>query len=390
MAAASRCRRATSWNHVMATATRSLLLSPGPTNVHDDVRRALLEPDTCHRETAFLDVLERLDTNLVDVLGGCDTHAAIPFVASGSGANEAVISSIRGRLLVLVAGPYSERLIAMAECVGIEVTALRFDPMLGVDIQRVEEAVAQDDRITHLFVVHCETTTGVVAPVHELGRLCQEHEILLAVDGISTVGAQPLHLQRDGIAFCVVSANKGLESVPGLSFVLARLDVLAALDGVSRSYYFDLHAQWRSLRDARQTRFTMATQLVHAAAAAVDRLRDEGYDQRVARYRRLRARLVEGLVARGLTVVPIPADRVSNLYVLLEQPGSISYAELHDALLDQGVTIYTDVSTVARGRLTLATMGAIDEADIDHFLELFSAVLDEPEPNRKAAQVQSA
>jgi len=366
----------------MKPGPRNLLLSPGPTNVHDDVRQALLGPDACHREAGFTEVLRQLNEDLVAVLGGRGTHACVPFAASGTGANEAIMASLTGRVLVLVAGPYSERLVTMATRLGIDVVTLRFDPLSGIAVDGVEDALRRDDEVANVFAVHCETTTGVMAPLTQLGTVCRRSGVVLAVDGISSVGAHPIDLERDGITFCSVSANKCLESIPGLSFVLARVD---RLHDTSRSYYLDLFGQWRSLEESGQSRFTMPTQLVQAAAVAVRRLVAEGYGQRVARYSRLRARLVDGLVERGIRLVAIPPDRVSNLYVLVEQPGGLSYAELHDGLLQHGITIYTDVPTQRRGHLALATMGAIGNDEIDRFLEALSSVLDARSTPRLAA-----
>ncbi|HXA16691.1 MAG TPA: aminotransferase class V-fold PLP-dependent enzyme [Thermoanaerobaculia bacterium] len=361
-----------------------LLFNPGPTNVHDDVRRALLAPDTCHREEEFAAVVAGLNEDLVRVLGGEGTHASIPFVSSGTGANEAILSSIYGRLLVLVAGTYSERIVQVAQRLGVEPETLAFPPLAGIDAAAVDAALDGRTGITHLFVVHHETTTGVIAPLRDLGEICRRRGILLAVDGISSVGAHPFHLQRDHVAFCSLSANKCLESIPGVSFVLARLDVLETLP-VSRSYYFDLAEQWRSLMNSGTTRFTTATQIFRAARLAVRRLVEEGYEHRVARYAGLRLRLLEGLAGLGFVPVPIPSSKESNLHVLVHQPPGISYAELHDGLMERGITIYCDAATIERGHLFFATMGAIDQTDVDHFLQALRDVLEEHTMRREQA-----
>jgi len=361
---------------------RPLLFNPGPTNVHEEVRQALLVPDTCHRESEFAAELGGLLDDLVTVLGGAGTHACVPFVSSGTGANEAILAGIRGRLLILVAGHYSARILAMAHRLGVQADAIEFDPHGGIDLRAVERACAARSDLTHVFAVHHETTTGVLAPLHELGALCARRGLLLAVDGISSVGSHPFHLQRDRVDLCSLNANKCLESVPGIAFVLARLEVLESLVGCSRSYYFDLHAQWLSLRESGLTPFTTATQLVSAARLAVRRLVAEGYDARVARYARLRRRLLDGLLAVGLSPVPIPPDKASNLHVLIHQPAGLTYAQLHDELLDRGFLIYSDRATIERGHLILATMGAIDESEVDLFLAALACVLRERLPAR--------
>lgn len=369
--------------------TRRLLFNPGPTNVHDDVRRALLAPDTCHREKEFAEVLAALNDDLIRVLGGHGTHASIPFVSSGTGANESILASIRGKLLVLVAGRYSGRIAAMARRLGVATETLEFPPLEGVDVATVESVLAAGKGITHLFVVHLETTTGLTAPLRELGELCASRGVLLAVDGVSSVGAHPFDLQRDHVAFCSLNTNKCLESIPGLAFVLARVDVIETLDGQSRSYYFDLYEQWRCLKESGTTPFTTPTQVVRAARVGVARLLAEGYEQRVARYAFLRTRLLDGVVRLGLSPVPIPAGRESNLHVLVHQPPGPSYAELHDAMLARGIVIYSDQATIDRGHVFFATMGAIDEAEVDYFLFALGEVLHELAPHDEHVNVSA-
>jgi 2-aminoethylphosphonate aminotransferase len=365
---------------------RRLLFNPGPTNVHDDVRRALLAPDTCHREGEFTALLAALNEDLISVLGGQGTHVSIPFVSSGTGANEAILASIHGTLLVAVAGPYSERIVVIARRLGVPTETVEFAPLDGVDAATVAHVLSGRNDIGHLFVVHHETTTGVIAPLRQLGELCASRGVLLAVDGISSIGGHAFHLERDHVAFCSLNTNKCLESIPGLSFALVRRDVLESLQDRSRSYYFDLHAQWRCLQERGETRFTTATQLVRAARVAVSRLVAEGYDRRVARYARLRRRLLEGLVRLGLSLVPVPEDKASNLHVLVHQPAGLSYAELHDALLVRGIVIYSDRATIERGHLFFATMGAIDESEIDYFLRALGEVLGERVPQERGGK----
>jgi 2-aminoethylphosphonate-pyruvate transaminase len=246
--------------------------------------------------------------------------------------------------------------------------------------------------ISHLFVVHHETSTGLMAPLHELGELCASSGVLLAVDGISSVGGHPFHLQGDNVAFCSLNSNKCLESVPGLAFVLARRNLLETLRDVSRSYYFDLYGQWRSLVEDGEPSFTMATQVVRATRLAVARLIAEGYDHRVERYARLRRRLLEGLIELGLQPVPLPADKVSNLQVLVRQPPGLTYAELHRALLARGIFVYSDRAAIERRQLCFAPMGAIDETEVDYFLGALAESLSEraTQGRRRRLAIQSA
>lgn len=356
---------------------RTLLFNPGPTNVHPDVRNALLAPDMCHREAEFSKVLTTVTDNMVRVLNGEGRHGCIPFVASGTGANEAVLAAVHGRLLVLVAGRYSERIVSIAHRLQVPTERLDFPPLEGVDVEKVEERLARDPGITDLFVVHHETTTGVLVPLRELGELAARHRARLLVDGVSSIGGHPFDLVRDNVAFCTVNSNKCLESVPGLSFVIGRTDEIRRTKGRSRSFYFDLHQQWERCAFDRKPPFTAATQLFFAMEVALQRLIAETYDGRVCRYRALRERLVCALTALGLRLVPLPAGRQSNILTLLYLPQGVAYQALHDKMLERGITIYSDQGTIERGMFFLATMGALTAEDVDYFVDHFASALAE-------------
>jgi 2-aminoethylphosphonate-pyruvate transaminase len=141
-------------------------------------------------------VLSSMNDDLVRILGGRGTHECGPFVSSGTGANEAILNAVDGPLLVLVAEPYSQRIAAIAGRAGRPASrhTLEFPPLDGVDIETVARALAARPEVSHLFVAHHETTTGVLAPLHELGELCAARQLLLAVDGISSVGGHSFDL----------------------------------------------------------------------------------------------------------------------------------------------------------------------------------------------------
>jgi 2-aminoethylphosphonate-pyruvate transaminase len=348
---------------------RHLLFNPGPTNVHPDVRAALLAKDLCHREAEFTDVMRRVGDRMVRLLNGAGSHHCIPFVASGTGANEAMIAAVDGKMLVLVAGRYSERLADIAARLKVPHERLIFPPLPGVDLNTVEWALRRDSSITHLCLAHHETTRGVLAPLREIGRLARQFGVRVMVDGVSSIFGHEFDLQEDNIAFCTVTANKCLESVPGISFVIGRVEEFERTEGKSRSYYFDLHQQWDRCQRSGKPPFTVATQQFFAADAALDRLEAEGCDGRARRYRRLRDRLGEGVGRLGFELVPIPEEQRANILTLLRLPPGVSYRALHDRMLEAGVTIYTDQGTLGQGMIFFATMGALDESDVDYFLQ---------------------
>ena len=350
------------------------LFSPGPTNIAEEVRLALLADDVCHREPEFCELLLQTCVDIARVAGGDTDYQATPFFASATGCNEAILSSIRGDLLILVAGRYSKRVAAAASQLGIFHRTLSFDSLTGIDMELVaREALANS--YSYMFVVHNETSTGVLAPLCELGAFCREQGIELIVDGVSSVGAHDFSLVRSNIACCSLSINKCIEGVPGVAFVVGRRDFFCSLKGCSRSFYFDLYEQWSTLWERGQPRFTASTQVVAAAQTALKRLLLETVERRTARYRATKLYLEAKLRERGVRLLTLPPEKQSNVITLAYLPGGTNYMDVHQRLKDAGFTIYTDTEIIERGMFSIATMGQISLADVDRFIAALDGAL---------------
>lgn len=355
---------------------RTLLFNPGPTNVSEAVRDALRTPDICHREPEFTEVLLRVNRTIVRLLHGEGTHSAVLFVASGTGCNEAIINSIHGKVLVVNNGKYSDRLCVIIERYQIPHTRLRLDPLQPISLAMVEDALRADPAITHVAVVHHETTTGTLAPLREIGALAQRFGKLLCVDAVSSLGGHPLDLQADNVAFCSVSANKCLESFPGVSFVIGRTSAIQELKGRSRSFYFDLYAQWEK-EQRGETPFTPAVQLIFALDAALQRFDREGSEARIERYRRLADRMRRGLRSLDFELVLLPDGMQSNILTTIRMPERMDYWVVHDKLKERGITIYSGKEVLDKRMFRVATLGSITEEDVDWFLQNLGEVMTE-------------
>lgn len=348
---------------------RTLLFTPGPTNVHPSVRQALMVRDTSHRETSFAELLEGLQHQMVALLGGTSTDACVPFMASGTGANEAILASLPDDLLVLDHGRYSRRLAEIAQRYGIRSQVLRTPPKEPIDPDQVESVLHANRRIRNIYVVHLETTTGLMAPLPELGEVAERSGCRLLVDGISSIGGHGFHLERHRVALCSLNANKCLEGIPGVSFVVGNKDLIASTAGRSRSFYFDLFRQWQKCSEDRETRFTAAVQLMCAADAAVRRLAEETVAGRIRRYRALRDQLRAGLVELGLELAELPPENESNILSLFRLPTALDYSTLRDALGARGAVIHTHREVVEEGFVAIATLGHLGAEDVAWFLD---------------------
>jgi 2-aminoethylphosphonate-pyruvate transaminase len=246
------------------------------------------------------------------------------------------------------------------------------------DPHEVEAILDTDGAITHVAIVHCETTTGIINPVEEIGGIVQQRGLRYFVDAMSSFGALPLNLVEAGIDCLVSSANKCVEGVPGFCFVLARLDSLLETRGYARSLSLDLLAQYRGLEANGQFRFTPPTHALIAFHQALQELEDEGgIEGRAARYRTNYETLVAGMRAMGFQEYLRPEDQ-SHIITSFRYPDhpNFGFTEFYRRLNDEGYVIYPGkVSTEDCFRI--GTIGRIFEADICALLAAIRQTLDE-------------
>lgn len=356
----------------------ALLLNPGPVNVSDRVARALLRGDLCHREPEYDDLQQEVRRRLIDVFAPGGDHAAVLLTGSGTAAMEAAVSSLVGpgeRLLVARNGVYGERLEKIARAHGIEHAVVDapswFDP---IDPAAVAAALDRDPALSSVAVVHHETTTGLLNPVRELAEVCRARGRSLIVDAISSIGGEELDLVGWGVDAVIGTANKCIRGLPGVSFVLCRRGLLErAAAWPPRTLYLHLPAYF-----AEQERggipFTPAVQVTYALHEALAELSQEGVAARAAGCRRLAERLRAGLEQLGLSLL-LPADRRSSTITTVALPGGWAYERLHDALRAEGFVIYAGQGDLRRRAFRVATMGTLDEADVDRLLAALARAL---------------
>lgn len=354
-----------------------LLFNPGPTNTSPEVRAALGMGDFSHRDPEVAEAMERIRRGILSVTGGDRTHACLMFACSGTGATEAILSSVRGKILVIVNGRYSQRLLDIAQRYGIPCRVLTVEPFTAVDPSDVAQALDMDPEISHVAVVHHETTTGMLVPLREIGQVVAERDKLLVVDAVSSVGGHEFDLVADNVAFCSLNPNKCIEGLPGIGIVLARESELARMEGHARTFYLDMHTQWQRAK-VGQVPYTMPVQILFALDRAVVNWLEEGVNARIDRYARAARYVRKRLEQAGLTVVHLPEACEGNLITTVEVPARVDFPDVVEQMRDRGYTLYSNLDTVNAGRFFVATMGAIDERQIGEFVDVLSSVLATP------------
>jgi len=344
-----------------------ILLTPGPLTTSATVKQAMLR-DWGSRDAAFIALNRRIRERLLALVQAGDSHVCVPVQGSGTFAVEATIGTLvpgDGRLLVLVNGAYGRRMVRIAEVIGLAVTSLSWPEDEAVDAQALDQALAADPAISHVAVVHCETTSGILNPLQDVADVCARHRRSLLIDAMSSFGALPIDARQTPFAAVMASANKCLEGVPGVGFALIRREALEAAKNNAPSLSLDLYDQWQGLEANGQWRFTPPTHVLAAFDQALDEHAAEGgVAGRGARYRRNHQILVEGMSALGfaMLVPPLLQAPIIVTFLMPADPRFV-FAEFYDRLREKGFAIYPGKLTVAAS-FRIGCIGRIGEAEI--------------------------
>jgi 2-aminoethylphosphonate-pyruvate transaminase len=363
----------------MADPREWILLNPGPANTTPSVRRALVTPDLCHREPEFFEVMRECRARLARLAGGGSDWSTVLIAGSGTAAVEAAIASALpadGALLVVVNGVYGDRMLRMARAHGIAAEALTYDIFTPVAPADVARALAAHPEISHVALVHHETTSGLLNPVAEVAAVAARHGRRVIVDAMSSLFGEPFDLDLPALDFVTASANKCLQGIPGISFVLARRAALEALrDRAPRSVYLDLHSHFAA-QERDNTPFTPAVQVLHAMEQALAELAQEGPAQRLARYAENARVLRLGMARLGLEILVAPEGR-SNILSTFRLPAGVAYDPLHDVMKRRGYVIYAGQGDIRTYAFRVSNMGTLTPRDMAGVVEAFAASLAE-------------
>ncbi len=352
---------------------RLILLNPGPVTLSDGVRGALVRDDVCHREPEFAALTRHINARLVAIYPALAAHhAAVTLASSGTGAVEAMLATFAPdvtRTLVVANGVYGERMARMLDAHGKPHEVLAHDWCAPVDIAALRARLAADAAITHLAVVHHETTTGRLNDLAAIGALCAERGVELLLDAVSSFGAEAIEGAAWNLAALAATANKCLHGAPGLSFVIARDTLWRAPAGRRRSVYLDLHAYHAGQHGDGYSPFTLPVHVAHALDAALDELAAAGgWSARQRSYRARARRIGATLEGLGLSTLLPVADCSAVLWSWRLPPGQ-TYTALHDALKTAGFVIYAGQGALGPAIFRIAHMGEISEADLERLCE---------------------
>ena len=337
--------------------------------------------DMGSRDAGFIGVVSEIRQLLLTLAGvsQADGYESILMQGAGTFGIESVISSVipaDGKLLIIINGAYGKRIRDIADRHGIETAVIEVNERTQADPQELRRRLADDSEITHVALVHCETSSGILNPLNEIGSVVKESGLTFIVDAMSSFGGIPLNVAEAGIDFLISSANKCIEGVPGFSVVIADHEQLLAIDGRSRTVSLDLLAQWKGLEAGGQFRFTPPTHAILAFREALRELDAEGgVAGRATRYAANHAALLRGMRRMGFREY-VPAELQSHIITafLFPEGPRFDFTEFYQRLSSRGMLIYP-------GKLTevdcfrIGNIGRIFESDIESLLMAIEAIL---------------
>ena len=365
--------------------TQYLLLTPGPLTTTRTVRESMMQEYSTW-DVDYNGIVQSIRTRLVELATGDaanpDTHTAVLMPGSGTFTVESVVGSVipsDGKLLVLNNGAYGARITTIARMLRVDTVELGQAEIEPTDLGQVEQMLAGDPEITHVAMVHCETTTGMLNPVEAVGEIVRRLGRVFILDAMSSFGGIPMSMELTGAHYLISSANKCIQGVPGFGFVVADRAMLEATEGWSRSHSLDLFDQWREMEtNGGKWRFTSPTHVVSAFARALDELKDEGgIEARHTRYVANQKTMVKGMRALGFRTL-LGDDLQSPIITSFYYPddAEFEFQKFYDALKSRGFVIYPGKVSHAQC-FRIGSIGDVQPEDMTGLVGRISEVIDE-------------
>ena len=354
------------------------LLTPGPLTTTATVKQAMLR-DWGSRDAAFIALNGRVRERLVAMTGGEGDYTCVPLQGSGTFVVEAAIGTLvppGGKALVLVNGAYGRRMVSICERYGRAHEVLETPEDVPNDPRALDAALARDRELSHVLVVHCETTSGILNPLRDIARVTARHGRGLLVDAMSAFGAVELDARDTPFDAVMASSNKCIEGVPGVGFAIVRRSVLERCSGNAPSLSLDLHAQWTAMEGNGQWRFTPPTHVIAAFDQALqEHEREGGVHGRGERYRRNCRILVQGMRELGFETL-LPDELQAPIIVTFHQPADprFDFAVFYRKLAERGYVIYPGKLTVADS-FRIGCIGALGEEQMHGAIEAIRETL---------------
>ena len=360
-------------NESLRNVRREVLLNPGPSTTTDSVKYAQVVPDICPRELEFGNLMEKVSEDLTSFVASPEKYTTVMFGCSGTGADEAMISSCvppDGKLLVVDNGSYGARLAKIASVYGIDMDVFKSSTYEPIDLEALENQM-KSKKYTTFAVVYHETTTGLLNPLEKICPMAKKYGMTTVCDIVSAYAGMPIDLEKLQIDFASATSNKHIGGMAGIGFVTCRKsELLKQKDWPMRNFYLNLYDQHKYFQETKQTRFTPPVQTFYALRQAILETKQETIEKRFSRFTECWKILVEALNEIGLKML-VKEENQSHFItaVLIPETPEYDFNKMHDFARARGFTIYPGkLGNIDTFRI--ANMGDIKPQEMQKFTEI--------------------
>ena len=356
---------------------RNILLNPGPATTTDSVKMAQVVSDICPREKEFGDLMEYVSTELTKIVATPKKYTTVLFGGSGTAVVESVISSViphDKKVLIVNNGSYGKRMCQIAQAYDMNYIEFQSSPIEPINLKKLKKVIEKNSDISHLAVIHHETTTGLLNNLDDLGSIAEKYNLEFIVDAMSSYAAIPIDMKKQNIHYLLASSNKNIQGMAGVGFVIANTKSIKNLKDIKpRNFYLNLYAQYENFISSHQMRFTPPVQTLYALKQAIIEAKEEGIENRYKRYSKSWKTLIKFLKENNLKYL-VDDKYHSKIITSIFIPDGVDFNNMHDFFYEKGFTIYpgkvADFNT-----FRVANIGEIDKNDMLDFLELFKGYL---------------
>jgi 2-aminoethylphosphonate-pyruvate transaminase len=365
-----------------------LLLTPGPLSTSKGVRNALLR-DWCTWDADYNEeIVQNIRRRLAALAtGNVKDYTVVLMQGSGSFSVEATLGSVvppaaDGRILIIANGAYGKRMVQIADVLRLNYVEYALSETAAPRPDEVAALLDENTDITHVALVHCETTTGMLNPLPEIARIVKAKDKIFILDAMSSFGGIPMDVNALGIDFLISSSNKCIQGVPGFAFVIAKRDELQKCEGNARSLCLDLYDQWKEMDKSGKWRYTSPTHIVRAFYQALDELEAEGgVAARYARYRENQKLLVEGMAELGFQAL-LGSDLQSPIITSFLYPDpKFDFGTFYKQAKARGFVLYPGKISQA-DTFRIGNIGEVYPDDIKRLLAVIRELKNMPESGK--------
>ena len=354
------------------------LLTPGPLTTHSRVKQAM-QKDWGSWDSDFRQMTAQIRKLLLGICNGHEDYTCIPLQGSGTFSVEAALASLTprsGKILMLMNGAYGLRAKKTLEYLGRDIIVLDKGDYLPPMPDEVDSLLKENSDISHVFLVYCETSSGILNLLEQIANVAHQNGKHLIVDAMSAFGALPIDLKQLPLHAVIASSNKCIEGVPGMGFVITKISEIEKAKGNSHSLSLDLYDQWVYMEKTGQWRYTPPTHVIAAFLEALKIYQEEGgQESRLKRYQEHSQILVQGM--RNIGFQTLLEDKWLSPIIttfLCPKDKKFQFTQFYDLLKERGFIIYP-------GKLThvdsfrMANIGAFDKQVMEHLIEAVQEIV---------------